>query len=523
MSSLCPRARTLRLFFVGSLVAASAFTNTNGAQVMPDQVPVDAPSARHAELNTLLGLRDSTLIELSTNASPGEAVVTTLAIEGETFTLDLHPHSIRASTYQVLAQLADGSLVSVEPGPVRTLRGTVREIPGSIVAGALLEDGLHARIVFAASDDYWLEPIRAHTPDALPGEYVVYRSADVIGGVGACAVEDVTPHEPAHADASGNPPDGQRNRDALCIAEFAADADYEYFQAYGSVAAVEDRINDIINAVDVEYERDVGITHVITAIIVRTAEPDPYDNPPNYLGQLLEQFEEQWLTYHTNIHRDVAQLFTGKELSCPGIGIARLSSVCTDDAFSLVKSDFDPAFACVTQLTAHELGHNWGADHCVYAYTMNPTIWGWNEFHPVDTIPEIIAFCDTRTCLDTGGGGSPPLAPSDLNATAVSSSQIDLAWTDNADNELGFEIERSEDDGTTWGLIAVVGSDVTSYSDSGLAAGATYLYRALAYNYDGDSPYSNTASATTQAFGGWATEVYRPDNRAGRSVQQAVP
>ena len=39
---------------------------------------------------------------------------------------------------------------------------------------------------------------------------------------------------------------------------------------------------------------------------------------------------------------------------------------------------------------------------------------------------------------------APPLAPSGLMATAVSSSQIDLSWSDNSDNESGFEIERCD-------------------------------------------------------------------------------
>ncbi len=90
----------------------------------------------------------------------------------------------------------------------------------------------------------------------------------------------------------------------------------------------------------------------------------------------------------------------------------------------------------------------------------------------------------------------PPAAPSGLTATAVSSSQINLAWTDNASNETEFRIERSPD-GSSFAQIATVGANTTAYSDTGLAAGSTHYYRVLAHNAEGDSAYSNTASATT--------------------------
>ncbi|HEV2292472.1 MAG TPA: fibronectin type III domain-containing protein [Tepidisphaeraceae bacterium] len=93
---------------------------------------------------------------------------------------------------------------------------------------------------------------------------------------------------------------------------------------------------------------------------------------------------------------------------------------------------------------------------------------------------------------------SAPVAPSSLTATAASSSQINLAWTDNSSNEDGFKIERSTD-GINFTQIATVEVGVTGYASSGLSASTTYQYRVRAYNAVGDSAYSNTASATTQA------------------------
>jgi hypothetical protein len=95
---------------------------------------------------------------------------------------------------------------------------------------------------------------------------------------------------------------------------------------------------------------------------------------------------------------------------------------------------------------------------------------------------------------------TPPAAPSDLIAAAAGAGQIDLTWTDNADDEAGFKIERSPD-ASAWAPLDTVGADVTSYQDTGLEASTTYYYRVYAYNAAGSSAYSNEASATSQAQG----------------------
>jgi len=91
---------------------------------------------------------------------------------------------------------------------------------------------------------------------------------------------------------------------------------------------------------------------------------------------------------------------------------------------------------------------------------------------------------------------TPPAAPTGLSATATGSDQINLSWSDNSGDEDAFEVQRSPD-GTSFSLIATLGANVTSYSDTGLAGGTTYYYRVAATNAGGSSGYSNVASATT--------------------------
>jgi hypothetical protein len=93
---------------------------------------------------------------------------------------------------------------------------------------------------------------------------------------------------------------------------------------------------------------------------------------------------------------------------------------------------------------------------------------------------------------------APPAAPSGLTASTVSSHQIDLSWTDDADNEAGFKIERRS--GTN-GFVQIGTADMNStiFSSASLTANTLYTYRVCAFNSVGNSDYSAEASATTSA------------------------
>lgn len=92
-----------------------------------------------------------------------------------------------------------------------------------------------------------------------------------------------------------------------------------------------------------------------------------------------------------------------------------------------------------------------------------------------------------------------PAAPTNLTATAVSTTQINLAWTDNSNSEDGFLIERCAGNGRCTNFIQITqtAANVNVFFDIGLSAATNYTYRIRAFNAGGNSAYSNTAKAKT--------------------------
>jgi parallel beta-helix repeat protein len=93
---------------------------------------------------------------------------------------------------------------------------------------------------------------------------------------------------------------------------------------------------------------------------------------------------------------------------------------------------------------------------------------------------------------------TPPSAPTNLQATAVSSSRVDLSWTASTDNVgvTAYDIYRNSS------LLTSVGS-VSTYSDTTAAPSTAYSYQVRARDAAGSaSDLSNTVTVTTPASGG---------------------
>jgi subtilisin family serine protease len=92
-----------------------------------------------------------------------------------------------------------------------------------------------------------------------------------------------------------------------------------------------------------------------------------------------------------------------------------------------------------------------------------------------------------------------PTSPSNLSGTAVSSSKINLSWSDNSYGEDGFKIERRKGASGIFSQIAVTPANTTSYRDTGLDELTTYYYRVSAFSGINTSDFSANTSVTTSA------------------------
>ena len=92
-------------------------------------------------------------------------------------------------------------------------------------------------------------------------------------------------------------------------------------------------------------------------------------------------------------------------------------------------------------------------------------------------------------------GPSTPTAPSGIH-DIVSTSSIELSWTDNSDNEDGFVIEQYFDEGEHYSVVASVATDTTSTVISDLTPNTEYWFQVAAYNSVGTSTYASTSIYT---------------------------
>jgi hypothetical protein len=184
---------------------------------------------------------------------------------------------------------------------------------------------------------------------------VLYREEDVKIEGGFCGYDDLTePLEPQEESFEAYDP--TVGFATVGVVTVATDADFEYYVKYGS--NTNSQIEGIINQASFPYQLEIGFSLSVGPQHVYEILPQPYTSTA--ASALLGEFRHEWNLNHASESRDVAHLFTGKELDGSVIGMAYRGKVWKSPSMAYALSQ---DHSSVYKIVAHEIGHNFNAIH----------------------------------------------------------------------------------------------------------------------------------------------------------------
>ena len=169
-----------------------------------------------------------------------------------------------------------------------------------------------------------------------------------------------------------------------------------------------------------------------------------------------------------------------------------------------------PTGFSVASASATEAALTWSGGASTTSYVIERKT-GAGAFVPIAQVLNAASFLDTGLIvggqytyrvLATNPAGSsgatletsvtlpmPPSPATDVKATRVTATEVDLSWKNNATNAQGYRIFREFQTSSMTILVATLPPGSTSYQDSGLTPNTFYQYHVEAYNsagYSGD-------------------------------------
>lgn len=290
------------------------------------------------------------------------------------FDLDVEPFDMRSEDYRSVAVGADGISRDLPRTPSRSFRGKVAGASDTYVR-LVLDEGMFQGIIITPSEMYFVEPRRNFNAAAANSEFVFYAKSSLIQqNLGECGTTLAQRVDQRSTAKSNSPFAAAETTPAPLFApkaetEIATEADFEFTSSHASAAAANADIQNVLTMVDGIYDASLGIKLKIVFQRAWMANNDPYTLTA--ASAALSQFKDEYddtFAPGTVPARDLAHMFFGKDFDTDTIGIAYISALCNvpELSYGISQTNFDginTAMARRATLTAHEIGHNFGASH----------------------------------------------------------------------------------------------------------------------------------------------------------------
>ncbi len=301
--------------------------------------------------------------------------------------------------------------------------------------------------------------------------------------------------------------------------------DWQGLNVAGSVANFNADMQTILNIVNGYYD-DFSVEYELNPIYVINSSPNPWTDSPGNQSQLVENFAGWAYPNLTPNNYNCALLFTGTNMN--GIGYAYFGQMCTSSQYRYGEIDYQYVQP-ITQranLTTHELGHLWDAQHgsTSSSYIMSPSIWDGTLQWTSNSISVISNSVNNtfNSCLPACGSSGPNITRGPyLQSGTPSSTVIKWRTSSSTDSKVWYGSSPSN-----LNLTQTVGGSQTDHEVtlSGLSANTTYYYAVGDDNgqsIGGDSDHYFTTAPTTgtsQPITAWVLG----DCGTGNSNQEAV-
>lgn len=342
--------------------------------------------------------------------------------------LELERTSIRSPGYTVRLLTSKG-VETVAPVPDQSFRGHVRGKPGSKVRLSFQDgrvngfidpgDGPEGRVFMEPMDHfqagmpsgshavYFEKDVVAESgvtcgtasaPQGSPGAPMFPGGTGINGGIGAPA-----PTSPGSLiqdqEITAPRPLAKTAAEPCALAEIAVAVEYSMVKGLGTAAAVEKRINDIYNMVDGLYQDPLVNIHVRISEVFIEMEPKATWGSSVDINSYLTRMGS-WMTGPDGFKKpfDVGSLWY-YSIGGGTVGLAWVGVVCQSNRSNVIRY-FTATSRSMMIDAAHELGHNFGANHNSNEnWIMNPSITGYNDKWDATSIGSIVNHKKSRSCL----------------------------------------------------------------------------------------------------------------------------
>ncbi|MEO6133339.1 MAG: M12 family metallo-peptidase, partial [Saprospiraceae bacterium] len=328
-------------------------------------------------------------------------------VEGKTFAFDLQTRDIRSENFRLTVKDENGTHDLPRP-PNTTYAGYTDKTNYDVRITA--DDNFFYALIVQGNDEYYIEPAADIIHGAPADQFVMYWKSDVVNKMGnnACGAKHAPTYTKANPDEDTSIPEVGRSRDQCKMVEIALCDDKLMFIKYGTIAGVTNHnmavINNVLTNYDTEFSTDLNFNIVQVYVVTGT---DPWTNSTDP-GLLLDGFTA-WGPSNL-VQHDESSLWTNRDFDGDVIGLAWIGGVCTNYKYNVLQ-DFTNNANFLRVLQAHEMGHNFNANHDAVnsGFIMAPSVTNTNTWSPT-SITVINAYIMSISCLSTCSAPAAPIA-----------------------------------------------------------------------------------------------------------------